>query len=90
MIRRVVSVKFKEGTSTQQAQQYVDTVRGFPGRVPVIKRLSSGPHASDGDDSVAFSHVSVVDFETMEDLQAFLKHPAHRTAADRLFRQIVE
>ncbi len=38
---------------------------------------------------MAFSYVSLLDFETLEDVRAFLKHPAHLAAAHGLFRQIV-
>jgi len=89
MIRRVVAVKFKEGTSPEQVQEYVETVRKFPGQVSAIVHLTTGPHVSDGDDSVAFSHVSLFDFEDLEGVRAFLTHPAHLAAAHGLFRQII-
>lgn len=89
MIRRVVAVQFSQDATAEQIRRYVETVEGFPEQIPQIRKSSRGLHVSDGDDSVAYSHVSLLDFDTMEDLQGFLKHPVHLAAAAGLFREVV-
>ncbi len=89
MIRRVVAVQFSEDATAGQIEQFVQTVQGFARLVPQIRNLSRGLHMSEGDDSVAFSHVTLFDFETMEDLQGFMKHPVHLEAIRGIFRQVV-
>lgn len=89
MIRRVVLVKLVEGAGPKEEEEYIDAVKGLAARIPQIKRLSRGLHISDGDDTLAFSHASIFEFETQEDLQAFIVHPVHHETRDRVFRRIV-
>ncbi len=89
MIRRVVLVQFSGDATAEQIERFVETVKSFPKMIPEIKSLSRGLHMNDGDDSVAFSHVSQFDFETMEDLQRFLTHPVHLEAIKGIFADVV-
>ncbi len=89
MIRRVVLVKFKEGAGPKEKKEYVEAVHGLAAGIPQIKSLSRGFHVSDGDDALAYFHASIFDFETRDDLQAFLTHPVHLETRDKVFQRIV-
>lgn len=75
-LRHIVTLSFRDGTSTEEVEAIVDALRQLPGKVPELRSYVVGADLglSDGN-----AHVAVVaDFDDVAGWEAYRDHPAHR------------
>jgi hypothetical protein len=78
MIRHVVLIRFKEGTTTAQRAQFVRAFDALPGQIGQIRRLESGVNSSPEGLDKGFTHCFLVSFDSVADRDAYIPHPAHQ------------
>lgn len=83
MIAHIVLFEPKPDLSGDDRQQLVDGLRAAAREIPAVRRLRIGRRIAHGlpgyeqmmrDD---YSFAAVIEFESVEDLRAYLAHPAH-------------
>lgn len=84
MIRHIVMFEFAkeaEGRSADEnAQIAKELFLALPEKVEVIRRLEVGINDKDADET-NYTFCLTVDFDSIEDLNAYQKHPVHLEAA---------
>jgi predicted metal-dependent HD superfamily phosphohydrolase len=80
-IRHVVSWKLAATEEEERAQHAAGVKLGLealPAVIPQIRHLQVGTTVTPGDD---FDVVLISDFDSLEDLRAYVEHPVHQEVA---------
>ena len=88
MLQHLVIVSFKEGVSDDDIDAAVEGLRSLPAAIPEIRSLEVG---RDLGLSPGTSDLGLLgSFDSLEDLQTYLTHPAHLALIREHLAQIVE
>jgi len=88
VIRHVVLLRWKEGTTTEQHQAVLDALHELPGLIPEIVRYRIGADLGLAEGN---AHVSVIaDFATEDDWRTYTGHPDHVRVITELIRPHLE
>ncbi len=82
MIDHLVLFTVKEEASPEDVDDMLQSLRALRSNVPSVIDLSVGENFSER--GGPYTHGLFARFQTPDDLQAYLKHPEHRAAADKL------
>ena len=82
MIDHLVLFTVKENASSEDVDDMLEGLRALRNSVPSVIDLTVGENFSDR--GGPYTHGLFARFQTPDDLQAYLKHPDHRAAADKL------
>jgi Stress responsive A/B Barrel Domain len=83
VIAHVVLFEPKPGLSDRERQNLIDGLRGVTRDVAAVRRLRVGRrirHGVPGYEQLMrddYSFVAIIEFDTIDDLRAYLAHPAH-------------
>ena len=97
MIRHVVLLKWKPGTSPEAVQAWVDGVVLLPDRIDVVRRYTIGRNVGTSREGMAkestysdnFDAAVTADFDTYADYQHYAEHPAHKAFIEERVRPIL-
>ncbi|MGD8501393.1 MAG: Dabb family protein [Phycisphaerales bacterium] len=78
VLRHVVLVKFKDGTTDEQVRQIESAFCALPGKVDAIYDFEWGTDVSVEDLEQGFTHCFLVTFRSEADRAKYLPHPAHK------------
>jgi len=85
MVRHLVLLKFKAGTSDEKAADVLKLIGDLRKVIPGITGYESGKYASPEGLNKGFTHGFVMTFETPAHRDAYLPHPDHeRVKAEAL------
>ena len=84
MIDHLVFLAANEDASPEDMEDLISSLRNLKETVPGVVDLSVGENFSPR--SGGYTHGLFVRFESVEDLQAYLKHPDHLAVAEKLDR----
>ncbi|MET0887582.1 MAG: Dabb family protein [Mycetocola sp.] len=75
MIRHVAVFRFVPEFTADQREYWMSLLRGLPAQIPSLRSMSVGADVLRGE----FSHelAIVADFDDLEGLDAYNRHPAH-------------
>jgi hypothetical protein len=82
MIDHLVLFTLKEDTSREDEEDVLSTFREIKGEIPNFVDFSIGKNFSER--SQGYTHGLFARFQTRDDLQAYLKHPEHLSAVEKL------
>lgn len=88
MIRHMLFFSFRADVPEHAREAMLKGLAAFPARFPAMKRLQIGKNISWRDQS--FSHGFTVEFDTVEELDAYLKSDFHEDFVTTLFKPLVE
>lgn len=74
----IVLIKFKEGTTPEQADQIFDEFLDISETIPGIENFVSGPNTSPEGLNQGFTHAFVMTFENSMARDTYLLHPEHK------------
>lgn len=77
-VRHIVLFKFKDGTTPAQIKSVEDAFRALPGKIPQIVGFQWGTNCSPEPFAQGFTHCFLVTFNSQQDRDAYLPHPAHK------------
>jgi hypothetical protein len=84
VLRHVVLLKFKDGTTGQQIKDIEKAFCSLPGKIHAIYDFEWGTDVSVEGRSQGYTHCFVVTFRSEADRAAYLPHPAHQELAGSL------
>jgi Stress responsive A/B Barrel Domain len=84
MIDHLVFMEVREDASPEDVEDLISSIRGLRDTVPGVVDLSVGENFSER--SGGYTHGLFVRFESVEDLQGYLKHPDHLSVVEKLDR----
>ncbi len=84
MIDHLVFMEVREDASPEDVEDLISSIRGLRDTVPGVVDLSVGENFSER--SGGYTHGLFARFESVEDLQGYLKHPDHLSVAEKLDR----
>lgn len=76
-LRHVVLIKFQPGATAAEIAAVEAGMAELPGAIAEIDAFEWGVEATGRSLNQGFTHGAVFTFETAEDLQTYLEHPAH-------------
>ncbi len=86
MIRHIVVFKFHDFAhgkpKPENLKEAKALLEGLPARIKALKRMEVGTNFGSG--PFHWDQILISEFETKQDLQAYLDHPEHRKVADYL------
>lgn len=82
MIDHLVLFTVKEDSSAEDVADMIESLRALRSKVPNVIDITVGENFSER--GGPYTHGLFARFQTPDDLQAYLKHPEHRAAADKL------
>jgi antibiotic biosynthesis monooxygenase (ABM) superfamily enzyme len=82
MIDHLVLLASREDASSQDIEDLISSIRGLKDTVPGVVDLSVGENFSPR--SGGYTHGIFVRFESVEDLQGYMKHPDHLAVVEKL------
>lgn len=88
MIRHLVVFRFTAESPPTQRQALLEELEGFPALFPQMCNWRMGVNASSRDDR--FTHGFVVDFDSVEDLESYLRSDHHETFVRERWRPIID
>ena len=88
MLRHVVLMRWKSGTSDAQKQAVREGLAALPAAIPEIRSYQFGDDASIVTGNFEFAIVA--DFENTTDFQTYAAHDAHQKLIAELIRPIVQ
>lgn len=83
-LRHVVLLKFKDNSSKEQVKEVEEAFRKLPSQIKEIVGFEWGINNSPEGQDQGFTHLFFVSFETEEDRDTYLPHPAHKAFVDVL------
>lgn len=86
IFRHVMLMRFKEGTSSEQARAALDGLGRMPGLVPGILRYEFGLDVGINPENPDL--VLVADFASEDDWRAYLNHPEHTAMSARVIAPV--
>ncbi|MEO9595485.1 Dabb family protein [Rhodopirellula bahusiensis] len=84
VLRHVVMFGFKESSSEADVKTVVDAFRNLPNEIPEIADFEFGTNNSPEGLNDGLSHCFLVSFESEEDRETYLPHPAHKAFVEVL------
>ena len=84
MIRHVVAFSFRDEVDEAARQAMLDELNTFPSHYPGMQRWALGRNISKRDDT--FSHAFIVEFDTEDELVAYLGSERHERFVQEVFR----
>ena len=87
MIRHTLSFRFADGVDDAQRELVLDTLRTFPDLYPAMSGFSLGENISTRDST--YSHTMTVDFESEDDLLAYLGSDSHEEFVRDKWRPVI-
>ncbi|RWR95197.1 stress-response A/B barrel domain-containing protein HS1 isoform X2 [Cinnamomum micranthum f. kanehirae] len=78
LVKQLVLLKFKDDTPIEKIEQLI---KGYTNLVTLIGPLKEGTDVSTGYMSQGFTHVFEFIFGSVEDVAAYVAHPAHLEVA---------
>jgi len=84
LLRHVVLVKFKEGTSPEDIAKVEDAFGALENKIPEIKGYEWGTNNSPEGNDKGFTHCFFVTFDSEEGRDIYLPHPDHKAFVDVL------
>ena len=82
MIDHLVFLSVREEASPEDIEDLISSIRGLKGTVPGVVDLTMGENFSPR--SGGYTHGLFVRFESVEDLQEYMKHPDHLSVVEKL------
>ena len=82
MIDHLVPFTVKEDASAEDVEDMLESLRALRNSVPSVIDLTAGQNFSER--GGPFTHGLFARFQTPDDLQAYLKHPEHLAAVEKL------
>lgn len=82
LLRHVVLIKFKEGTSQEDIAKVEEAFHGLEDKIPEIKDYEWGINNSPEGADKGFTHCFFVTFASEEDRAVYLPHPDHKAFVD--------
>jgi hypothetical protein len=84
VLRHVVMLKFKDGTSAADVKKVEDAFRALPSKIKEIQSLEWGTNNSPENLNQGFTHCFFLTFNSEQDRAVYLPHPAHKAFGDVL------
>jgi hypothetical protein len=84
MVRRVVLLKWKDGTTAAQIEAVTAGLSTLPGEIPEIRAYTHGPDL--GAEAGAFDYGVVADFDDVAAWRVYDTHPVHDKLRAELIR----
>jgi 2,3-dihydroxy-p-cumate/2,3-dihydroxybenzoate 3,4-dioxygenase len=81
VIKHIVCFSFKPEVSAAEVDATLAALNALPGQIPWVKNWSLGKNLSDRERT--YTHALCCDFADMDELNNYLRHPAH----DQLARE---
>ena len=78
---RLAFDKFKDSLTQEQVDEVIKTFNALPSKIPGILGYEAGTNVSKEGKSEGLTHSFVLTFKNMEDLDAYIAHPAHQAKA---------
>jgi antibiotic biosynthesis monooxygenase (ABM) superfamily enzyme len=82
MIDHLVLLAVREDASPEDIEDLISSIRGLKDTVPGVVDLTVGENFSER--SGGYTHGLFVRFESVEDLQGYMKHPDHLAVVEKL------
>jgi len=83
MIEHMVWIKFRDGVSEERVGEHMAALAGLADNVPGIVDLKIGENFCDH--SGGYTHGLLIQFESRQNLDAYVAHPNHVAVAQPLF-----
>ena len=84
LLRHVVLIKFKEGTSPEDIAKVEDAFGALENKIPEIKGYEWGTNNSPEGINKGFTHCFMVTFDSEEGREIYLPHPDHKAFVEVL------
>ena len=84
VLRHVVMFKFLDKATPADVKKIEDAFRALPGKIPLIKDLEWGVNNSPEKLNQGLTHCFFLTFQSTEDRDAYLIHPAHKAFGETL------
>ncbi|HEX8279680.1 MAG TPA: Dabb family protein [Segetibacter sp.] len=84
LLRHVVLLKFKDGSTAAEIKKVENAFRELPSKVKAVKAFEWGTNNSPENLNQGFTHCFFVSFETEKDREEYLPHPAHKAFVEVL------
>ena len=84
MIDHLVFLAVREDAPPEDVEDLISSIRGLKDTVPGVVDLTVGENFSGR--SGGYTHGIFVRFESVEDLQGYMKHPDHLAVVEKLDR----
>lgn len=84
LLRHVVLIKFKEGTSPEDIAKVEDAFGALEDKIPEIKDYEWGTNNSPEGINKGFTHTFLVTFDSEEGREIYLPHPDHKAFVEVL------
>ena len=84
VLRHVVMLKFKDGTSAADVKKVEDAFRALPSKIKEIQSLEWGTNNSPENLNQGFTHCFFLTFNSEQDRAVYLPHPAHKAFGEVL------
>ena len=78
VLKHIVLYKFKDSLTKAKVDEVINAFNALPSKVPGIIGYEAGTNVSKEGKSEGLTHSFVLTFKTMEDLDAYIAHPAHQ------------
>jgi antibiotic biosynthesis monooxygenase (ABM) superfamily enzyme len=82
MIDHLVFLAVRDDASPEDIEDLISSIRGLKATVPGVVDLTVGENFSER--SGGYTHGLFVRFESVEDLQGYMKHPDHLAVVEKL------
>ena len=82
VLKHIVLYKFKDSLTQEQVDEVIKTFNALPSKIPSILGSAAGTNVSKEGKSEGLTHSFVLTFKNMEDLDAYIAHPAHQAYVD--------
>lgn len=90
LLRHVVLLSFKEGTSSRDIRNIESKFRELPKKIDEIRDFEWGTDVSVEELAKGYTHCFFVTFKNAADRDAYLPHPAHKAFVDVLTPHLEE
>ena len=88
MIKHMVLFRFKPETPAEIQDALLQSMRELPTHFPAMKRFGLGVNVSERDQK--YSHAMTIEFDTMEELKAYLNSDYHEGSTAKRFRPVIQ
>lgn len=81
-MRHIALYRWNDGTSAEQIESALASVRAMRNKIPEIIRLECGPNLAD--DAAGYTHYVLVEVADRAAFTAYKRHPAHRAVREAI------
>lgn len=78
VLRHIVLFKFKEGTTTEQVQDFEKAFAALENKIPEVRSFEWGLNNSPEGLEKGFTHCFLITFHSEKDRDVYLPHPDHQ------------